>query len=117
MVMAAFYPVFVELTGTLVAENLLIVLELAAVWTMLRARRAEHPYPWIVATGLLTGVATLTHENAIVFVIPFAFAAWGVAGRQPDRTRGPGRTPATQTAGLMAGPSRSSRPWASPRMI
>ena len=81
MAMAAFYPVFVELTGTLVAENLLIVLELAAVWTMLRARRAEHPYPWIVAAGVLTGLATLTHENAILFVIPFAFAAWAVAPR------------------------------------
>ena len=31
----------IELSGTLVAENLLIVLELAAVWTALRARRAR----------------------------------------------------------------------------
>ena len=77
--MAAFYPVFVELTGTLVAENVLIVLELAALWTMLRAWRSEqHPYPWIAATGVLTGLATLTHENAILFLLPFAFAAWRV---------------------------------------
>jgi hypothetical protein len=117
LAVAAFYPVFVELTGTLVAENVLIVLELAAVWTMLRARRAEHPYPWIVATGVLTGLATLTHENAILFVIPFAFAAWGVARRQPNRTPGPGRAAATQTAGLVAGPSRPARSWAAPRMI
>ena len=40
MALAAVYPVLIELTGTLVAENLLVVLELAAVWTALRARRA-----------------------------------------------------------------------------
>ncbi|HEY3728384.1 MAG TPA: glycosyltransferase family 39 protein [Solirubrobacteraceae bacterium] len=79
MALAAFYPVFVELSGTLVAENLLLLFELGAVWTMLRARRAEHPYAWIAATGVLTGLATLTHENAILFAIPFAFGAWSVA--------------------------------------
>ena len=38
---AAVYPVFVELSGTLVAENLLLVFELASIWTALRARRAR----------------------------------------------------------------------------
>ena len=87
MALAAFYPVFVELSGTLVAENLLIVLELAATWTALRAGRAEKPSGWIAATGVLTGLATLTHENAILFVIPFGFAAWSLARRSADRTR------------------------------
>lgn len=75
MALAAVYPVFVEMSGVLVAENLLLVLELAAVWTALRAYRARHPYVWIGATGILLGLATLTHENAIVFVIPLGFAA------------------------------------------
>ena len=43
LAIAAAYPVFVELSGTLVAENLLLVFELAAIWTALRARRARHP--------------------------------------------------------------------------
>jgi 4-amino-4-deoxy-L-arabinose transferase-like glycosyltransferase len=104
MALAAFYPVFVELSGTLVAENLLLVFELAAVWTMLRARRADHPYGWFIATGVLTGLATLTHENAILFVIPFAFAAWAVARGGPAGHRAsppvpgaPGRRSANRT--------------------
>ena len=38
MALAAVYPVFIELAGTLVAENLLVVFMLASVWTALRAR-------------------------------------------------------------------------------
>jgi 4-amino-4-deoxy-L-arabinose transferase-like glycosyltransferase len=79
LAIAAAYPVFVELSGTLVAENLLLVFELAAIWTALRARRACHPLGWIAATGILTGLATLTHENAALFVLPLGVAAWSVA--------------------------------------
>ncbi len=80
MALAALYPVLIELSGTLVAENLMLVFVLAAVWTALRARRALHPYAWIAATGVLTGLATLTHQNAIVIALPLAFAA-GAAAR------------------------------------
>jgi 4-amino-4-deoxy-L-arabinose transferase-like glycosyltransferase len=90
--LAAFYPVFIELTGTLVAENLLLVLELAAVWTALRALRSPRPYGWIAATGLLTGLATLTHENAAVFLIPFGYVALRVARTRPDAAWGGVRT-------------------------
>jgi hypothetical protein len=87
LAIAAFYPVFVELSGTLVAENLELALELLAAWTLLRARRARAPYRWLAATGLCTGLAALTHENAILFVVPFAIAAWRIAPRRPNRTR------------------------------
>jgi 4-amino-4-deoxy-L-arabinose transferase-like glycosyltransferase len=89
LALATVYPVFVELSGTLVAENLLLVFELAAVWMMLRARRARHPYLWLAGTGVLTGLATLTHENAVLFVIPFGIAGWSVAKARagPDRSR------------------------------
>lgn len=79
---AAIYPVFVELSGTLVAENLLLVFELASIWTVLRARRARRTaaaYAWIAATGVLTGLGTLTHENAVLFLLPLGIAAWSVA--------------------------------------
>ncbi len=87
MALAAVYPVLIELSGILVAENLLIVFELAAVWTALRARRARRPYAWIAATGVLTGLAALTHQNAILILIPLAFAATAAARPRPNRTR------------------------------
>jgi hypothetical protein len=89
MALAAVYPVFVVMSGVLMSENLLLVFELAAVWTALRAPRARYPYVWIGATGILLGLATLTHQNAIVFLIPLAFAAVAAVG-------GPSRAPADE---------------------
>jgi 4-amino-4-deoxy-L-arabinose transferase-like glycosyltransferase len=77
LAIAAFYPVLVELSGALVAENLMTPLVLAAVWATLRALRATRRRPvWIAAAGVLTGLATLTHENAALIAIPLAFAVW-----------------------------------------
>jgi Dolichyl-phosphate-mannose-protein mannosyltransferase len=89
MLLAAVYPVLIEESGTLVAENLVVVLILAAMWAGLRARRAARPYAWIAGTGVLTGLATLTHQNAALILIPFAFAAVGAAiGRGSGGTTG-----------------------------
>lgn len=98
MLLAAVYPVLIEESGTLVAENLVVVLILAALWAGLRARRAGRPgwfYAWIAGAGVLTGLATLTHQNAALILIPLAFAAWGAAGARgaegtSDTTGGPG---------------------------
>ncbi len=101
MALAAVYPVFVEMSGVLVAENLLLVLELAAVWTALRAARARRPYVWIGATGILLGLATLTHENAIVSIIPLGFAAVRASGSRaraaPAAAENPTSTLVTST--------------------
>ncbi len=97
LALAAIYPVLVELSGTLVAENLLIVLMLGAIWTSLRALRSARPYGWICVTGVLTGLATLTHQNAILLVIPLGFAAWSSARPRPTRTRAGLRTLAAPT--------------------
>jgi 4-amino-4-deoxy-L-arabinose transferase-like glycosyltransferase len=86
LILAAAYPVAIELSGALVAENLLVVLELAAVWTALRAGRSSRPGRWIAATGALCGLATLTHENAALLLLPCAVAGARAAGR-PARRR------------------------------
>ena len=94
LVLAAFYPVMIELSGALVAENLVVVLELAAAWTMLRARRGRRPYLWVAGAGVLTGLCALTHENAILYLLPFGVAAWGIArgrDRPPPRRAWLGR--------------------------
>ncbi len=75
LVLAAVDPVLIELSGVLVAENLLVVLELSAVWAGLRARASPRPWRWIGAAGVLTGLATLTHENAVVMLPALAVAA------------------------------------------
>ena len=108
---AAVYPVFVELSGTLVAENLLLVFELASIWTALRARRARRmagAYVWIAATGILTGLATLTHENAALFVLPLGVAAWSVARA---RAVGGGRRAVAAGSGRGCAPWRRRRCW------
>ena len=90
LALAAVDPVLIELSGVLVAENLLVVLELGAVWAGLRARGSPRPWRWIAAAGVLTGLATLTHENAVVMVLPLAVAAWVAVAR-----RGAGRKTTT----------------------
>ncbi len=84
LAIAAVYPVMVELSGTLVAENLLVALELAATWAMLRSRRSRgrRTYAWLAAAGALAGLGALAHENAALYLIPLAAAAWtGARGR------------------------------------
>ncbi len=79
LALAAVYPVLVGLSGTLVAENLLTPIVLAAVYAGLRVRRAAKPaaaYGWVAGAGVLTGLATLTHENAILIVVPLLAAVW-----------------------------------------
>lgn len=84
MAVAAVYPVLVEVSGTLVAENLLTPLVLGAVWAALRARRSPgRAYAWLAGAGALTGLATLTHENAVLLVLPLGWAAWRIAPRRP----------------------------------
>jgi 4-amino-4-deoxy-L-arabinose transferase-like glycosyltransferase len=109
LVLAAVDPVLVELSGVLVAENLLVVLELMAVWAGLRARGSPRPWRWIGATGVLTGLATLTHENAVVMALPLAVAAV-VAARGRAAGGSLGRT-AGAVALLLACTAVTIAPW------
>jgi 4-amino-4-deoxy-L-arabinose transferase-like glycosyltransferase len=76
IVLAAVYPVFIELSAVLVVENLLTPLVLLALWAALRARRATHPYRWVAGAGFVTGLATLTHLNAALILIPLVALVW-----------------------------------------
>jgi 4-amino-4-deoxy-L-arabinose transferase-like glycosyltransferase len=110
MILAAVYPVLVELSGILVAENLLVVFELAATWTALRARRSHRPMGWIAVTGVLTGLATLTHENAVLMLLPLGVAA--VSAARPWRGLRPARAPAVKAVLLLvATTALTVAPW------
>jgi 4-amino-4-deoxy-L-arabinose transferase-like glycosyltransferase len=78
LAIATVYPALIELSGIVYAENLLIPLILAALWTALRARRSERPYRWVAAGGVLTGLATLTHQNGIVVLLSLLPAVWSI---------------------------------------
>jgi 4-amino-4-deoxy-L-arabinose transferase-like glycosyltransferase len=80
LALAAVYPVMIETSGTLLSENLLVVLELASVWAALRLRRSSRPLRWAWASGGLAGLAILTHQNALVILVPLIVAAWPAAG-------------------------------------
>lgn len=89
LVLAALYPAGIELAGTLVAENLLTALVVAAVYAGLRVRRGRNlktTYGWVAGAGVLTGLATLTHENAALIVLPLIAAVWTVKPRLQARS-------------------------------
>jgi 4-amino-4-deoxy-L-arabinose transferase-like glycosyltransferase len=84
LALAAVYPVLIGLSGILVAENLLTPLVLAAVYAGLRVRRAAKPataYGWVAGAGVLTGLATLSHENGILILLPLIATVWAKAPR------------------------------------
>ena len=103
MLIAGLYPPLIELSGTPYSENLLIVFVLAAVWAVMRARRAEHPLPLIAAAGVLTGLATLTHQNGLVILVPLFFAALGLGLR-----RSWARSASLRSTSLRSGTPRST---------
>jgi 4-amino-4-deoxy-L-arabinose transferase-like glycosyltransferase len=77
LALAAAYVPWIVLGSTLMSENLLIVLELGALGAVLRARRASgRRAAWVALAGVLAGLATLTHENGVVLLVPLALAVW-----------------------------------------
>jgi 4-amino-4-deoxy-L-arabinose transferase-like glycosyltransferase len=79
LALAAVYPVFTELAGVLAAENLLTPLVLAALYAALRARRARGAwtgYGWVAGAGVLSGLATLAHENGVLILVALIPAVW-----------------------------------------
>jgi 4-amino-4-deoxy-L-arabinose transferase-like glycosyltransferase len=103
--LAAVYPVMIELSGTLVAEDMVVVWELAAVWALLRSRRATGLRPtlaWMGLSGLLTGLTALTHENGILYLLPFLAGAGLILARHPATSTTSRRRRRLQT---LAGPA------------
>lgn len=87
LMLAAVYPVLIETSGTLIAENLLIVFELAAVYCALRSRRSGARLRWTIMAGGFTGLAALTHQDGLLLIIPVAIAAWSSVAPRGLRMR------------------------------
>jgi hypothetical protein len=112
MLIAAIYPPLIALSGTPYSENLLILLELAAVWAGLRAQRAANPWPLLAGAGVFAGLATLTHQNGVVILVPLIFCAaqcarrWatGRAGAAEGGDTSPKALPRRPASIMLAGP-------------
>lgn len=74
MGLAAIFPPFIALGDSLLSENLLVPLVLAAVAAVLRYRETRG-LRWVAGAGVLTGLAMLTHANAAILVLPLAAGA------------------------------------------
>lgn len=73
---AAVAPSLVWVGGGLTAESLFVPLVLAAVWAAVRHRDAGGSVPWVLAAGVLLGIAVLTRTNGAILVLPLLVAAW-----------------------------------------
>ena len=82
---AAIAPPLVVMSTALISEALFVPLVLAAVATALEARRSDHPLRWVVATGVLVGMAELTRTNAVLLILPLGLAVWTARPRRHPR--------------------------------
>jgi 4-amino-4-deoxy-L-arabinose transferase-like glycosyltransferase len=71
---AAVAPPLVIMSTALISEALFVPVVLGAVATALEARRSKRRFRWVIATGVLVGVATLTRTNGLILLLPFALA-------------------------------------------
>jgi 4-amino-4-deoxy-L-arabinose transferase-like glycosyltransferase len=86
LAVAAVHLPFAMVGASLVSETLFLVFELGAVACVLLARRGDHRWRWILAAGLLTGLAWLTRSNGLLLVPPLAIAAWTALRPRGRRT-------------------------------
>lgn len=90
LAMAAVYPVFVADSTVLTAENVLTMLELLATWLVLRALKDNGRLRFVVLAGIATGLATLTHTNGVLLLLPLGIGASNIPGiGGPRRVIGP----------------------------
>jgi 4-amino-4-deoxy-L-arabinose transferase-like glycosyltransferase len=85
---AVFLPLVLD-GASLISEPLFVLLLLAAVLTVLRARQAERPARWAALAGAFVGLAALTRANGPVIALPLMAAVWGARPRLSWRAAAP----------------------------
>jgi 4-amino-4-deoxy-L-arabinose transferase-like glycosyltransferase len=73
--LAAVYPPLIIVGTSLLSEALFIPLALGALAAAVEYRRSG-ARGWVIAAGLLAGVAALTRANGVVLLLPLAIAVW-----------------------------------------
>src|SRR3954451_14518660 len=86
MGLGAVFPPAIVLGGALLTETLFTALMLGAIVAVLADRRAGGAARWLIAAGVLCGLAVLTRSNAPALMIPLLLAV-GATGERPLRAR------------------------------
>ena len=74
MALGAVFPPAIVLGASLLTETLFVALMLGAIACVLADRRAGGDRRWLVAAGVICGLAVLTRSNAPALIIPLALA-------------------------------------------
>jgi 4-amino-4-deoxy-L-arabinose transferase-like glycosyltransferase len=89
MALGAVYVPLILVGGSIMSEILFAALLLGALAAAIEHRRSSHRYRWAVAAGVLGGLTVLTRANALVLLVPLAFAVWDARPRFSWRALGP----------------------------
>jgi 4-amino-4-deoxy-L-arabinose transferase-like glycosyltransferase len=83
LVVAALHPTLMLFGTSLQLEPMLAALALAALAAALQYRRTQGQTRWLVAAGVLVGLAILTREVGIALLPPVAWLIW-TTNRRPE---------------------------------
>jgi 4-amino-4-deoxy-L-arabinose transferase-like glycosyltransferase len=89
MALGAVYIPLIVVGGSVMSETLFAVFLLASLAAAIQHRRSPHRWRWALLAGLLGGLTVLTRANALVLLIPLAFAVWDARPRFSLRAVGP----------------------------
>jgi 4-amino-4-deoxy-L-arabinose transferase-like glycosyltransferase len=87
--LGAVYVPLILVGGAVMSEPLFAVAMLAAVLAALAHRRSARRYRYAALTGVLAGLAILTRANAVILLVPLAFAVWDGRPRRAWPSLGP----------------------------
>ena len=105
LALAAVHLPFAMVGASLVSETLFGAFEVGAVACALLAGRGDRRWRWIIAAGVLTGLAWLTRSNGVLLLLPLSLAAWSAL-----RPRGR-RAAALAVVALLAAAAVTISPW------
>jgi 4-amino-4-deoxy-L-arabinose transferase-like glycosyltransferase len=87
--LAALYLPLVLVGGAVMSEPLFDVFMLAALAAAIEHRRSRHRWRYPLLAGALGGLAILTRANALLLLLPLAFAVWDARPRLSRAALGP----------------------------
>jgi 4-amino-4-deoxy-L-arabinose transferase-like glycosyltransferase len=87
--LAAVYVPLVAMSGSVMSEPMFAVFMLGSLSAAIAHRRSAHRWRWALVSGLLVGLDILTRANALILLVPLAFAFWDGRPRWSVRALGP----------------------------